>query len=135
MRDKSVAASVVKFRDAALLDEEAATALSEENQTKRRLPPGHSDSVDLDSATKGKMETSALTMTADGSVLPLRYGGVLSPYRVIPVRLSDSRFSTHYVIFKVVHTLNHSNYTQSFTVKGNAVSSAVSGSNVSANIF
>jgi len=121
LRDKTVANSVSKYRKATLLDKDAATVLSEENQTKRRLPPGHSDSTDLESATKGAMEKSSFTLNADGSVLPLCYGGVLSPYRVVPVRLSDSRYSTNYVIFKVVHTLNRSNYTQSFTMKGNAV--------------
>lgn len=121
LRDKSVMTSVSKFRDATLLDKEAATAFSDENQTKRRLPPGHSDSTDLDGAVRGRMERSSFTLDADGSVLPLCYTGVLTPYNLVAVRLSDSRYSTNYVIFKVTHTLNRSNYTQSFSMKGNAV--------------
>lgn len=126
LRDKSTATSVSRFRDATLLDAQAATAFNESNQTRRRLPPGHSESEDLESATRGAMERSSWTLEADGSVLPLCYKGVLTPYRIVPVRISDSRYSTNYVIFKVVHTLNRSNYTQSFTMKSNAVSPSAS---------
>lgn len=122
LRDKSVVTHVSKFRDATLLDKEAATDFSAENQPKRRLPPGHSDTTNLEDAAKGKMEKSSFTLEADGSVLPLRFTSILSPYRVVKVCLSESRFSTNYVIFKVTHTLNRSNYTQSFSMKGNAVS-------------
>lgn len=121
LRDKSTATIVSKFRDTDLLDKEAATAFSEENQTKRRLPPGHSDSTDLKSATEGAREKSAYSLSADGSVLPLCYEGVLLPYRMVSVCLSESQYSTDYVIFKVVHTLNRSNYTQSFSMKGKTV--------------
>ena len=71
---------------------------------------------------------SGFTLTADGSVLPLRYTGILRPYLMVPVRLSDTRYSANYVIFKVVHTLGLSDYTQSFTMRGNAVSAATSAS-------
>lgn len=40
---------------------------------------------------------------------------------MIRARVSNSRYSAHYVIFKVTHTLGISEYTQSFSVRGNAV--------------
>jgi hypothetical protein len=133
MSDKSVTTGESSYGDAVLRGENLATNSSGENLTLRRLPPG-SNLVDLDGAAIGAAESSSFTLEADGSVLPFRYNGVLSPYRIVPVRLSDSRFSTNYVIFRVTHTLNHSNYTQAFTVRGNAVSTAGGGSGP-ANIF
>jgi hypothetical protein len=127
LRDKSVTTSTSSYRDATLLSDEVSTDVGEPNLTTRRLPPGQNDSVDLDSATAGAAATSGYSLEADGSVLHLCYDGILTPYRVVPVRLSDSRYSTNYVIFKVVHTITWSDHTQSFKVKGNAVSAAASG--------
>ena len=131
LRDKSVVTASSSYRDATLLGEDAATEYNAENVKKRRLPPGRGNAVDLESATKGEVEKSSFTLEADGSVLPLCYGGVLQPYRMIPVMLSDSRFSTNYVIFKVVHTLTRSHYTQSFSMKGNSVSAKKDGTDLS----
>lgn len=127
LRDKSVSTASSSYRDSTLLGEEAATGYNEQNVKKKRLPPGRGSLVDLESATKGEVEKSSFTLEAEGSVLPLCYDGVLSPYRMVPVLLSDSRFSTNYVIFKVVHTLTRSHYTQSFKMKGNAVSNKKDG--------
>jgi len=127
LRDKSVTTASSSYRDSTLLGEEAATGYNEQNVKKKRLPPGRGSLVDLESATKGEVEKSSFTLEAEGSVLPLCYDGVLSPYRMVPVLLSDSRFSTNYVIFKVVHTLTRSHYTQSFKMKGNAVSNKKDG--------
>jgi hypothetical protein len=126
--DKSIVTATKSYRDTTLLGSDTANEPSSENITKRRLPPGQSDTVDLDAAAAGEAARSSFSLDADGSVLPLCYGGVLSPYRVVPVLLSDSRFSTNYVIFKVLHTLTRSQYTQSFSMKGNAVSAKPSGS-------
>jgi hypothetical protein len=70
----------------------------------------------------GAAQTSAYSIEATGSTLPLCYNGVLTPYRMVSVRVSDSRYSTDYVIFKVTHTLTRSHYTQTFTLRGKAVS-------------
>lgn len=124
LRDKSITTSTASYRDATLLGEDAALDTSEENIKTRRLPPDQSDSADLDGATAGERDRDSLTLEATGSVLPLCFKGVLIPYRLVAVSVSDSRFSTNYMIFKVVHTLDRSNYTQSFTVKGNAVTAS-----------
>jgi hypothetical protein len=120
LRDKSITTSTSSYRKASLLGDEPATEASAENITKRRLPPGRSDRVDLKSATQGAADTSAFALEAEGSVLPLCYAGVLSPYRMIKVCLSKSRFSTNYIIFKVVHTITRSHHTQNFTLKGDS---------------
>lgn len=127
LRDKSVTTGTFNYLDAELLGDEAATNASDENVSKKRLPPGQNDSVDLEGAIAGEATRSGYSLEASGSVLPDVYAGILSPYRVVPVRLSDSRFSTNYVICKVVHTISQSEYTQSFSVKGNSVSAAGGG--------
>jgi hypothetical protein len=88
----------------------------------RRLPPGIGDHTDLTEAAEGAALHSSFTVRAEGAVLPLCYGAILSPYRMVPVRVSDSRYSGNYVIFKVTHTLGLSEYTQRFSLRGNAVS-------------
>ncbi len=128
LRDKSMTTSTSSYRDASLLGDDLSADVSDTNLTKKRLPPGQNDSVDLDSATAGAAATSGYSLEADGKVLHLCYTGILSPFKVVPVRLSDSRYSTNYVIFKVVHTISWSEHTQSFKVKGNAVSAAASSS-------
>lgn len=87
-----------------------------------RLPPGIGDHTDITEAAEGTAENAAITLSAEGSVLPMCYSAVLSPYRMVSISVSDSRYSAHYVIFKVVHTLGISEYTQSFSVRGNSVS-------------
>ena len=70
----------------------------------------------------------SLASKATGEVLPFCYGGVLRPYRVVPVNVSDSDLSANYLLTKVTHTLDRSNYKQSFSMKGNSVSKAAGGS-------
>jgi len=88
----------------------------------RRLPSGIGDQTDLSEAATGMAAESGFTLRADGNVIPAVYGAILSPYKMIPIRVSNSRYSTNYVISKVVHTLGISEYTQSFSVLGNVVS-------------
>ena len=90
----------------------------------QRLPPGSGDQTDLDTAVSGMAAESGYTLRADGAVLPSVYPAILSPYRMLSVRASNSRYSTGYVISRVVHTLGISEYTQAFSVIGNAVTAA-----------
>jgi len=90
----------------------------------RRLPSGSGDQTDLDAAVAGMAAESGFTLRADGAVMPSVYAAILSPYRMLSVRASNSRYSTDYVISRVVHTLGISEYTQSFSVIGNAVTAA-----------
>lgn len=99
---------------------EPATLVDPANSRVRRLPPGSSDLADMSETAAGAADSASYTIRAEGSVLPQCYPAILSPYKRIGVRVSNSRYSTDYVIFKVTHTLGRSEYTQSFSVRGNA---------------
>lgn len=124
--DKGIATVKSSYRDATLLGDAVATEAPAGDVKKKRLPPGHNELTDIEGAAAGEADASGYTLKADGSVLPLRYTGILQAYKVVPVRLSDSRYSGNFLIFKVTHTLGRSEYTQSFTMRGNAVSPAKS---------
>ena len=123
LKDKKIVSATSSYRDASLLGDEPALPAGS-GETVRRLPPGQSGRQDLDGVAAGAAADSGYSAEATGSVLPLCYGGVLSPYRAVDVRLSDSALSAPYVIFKVTHSLTRSEYTQAFTVRGNAVSAS-----------
>jgi hypothetical protein len=122
MSDKSVADSTSESSAVPPAEGEAATAAPSSDVRVRRLPPGSGDHTDPSEAAEGAALNSSFTVSASGSVLPMCYGAILLPYRRLRARVSNSRYSTTYVIFKVTHTLGLSEYTQSFTVRGNTVS-------------
>jgi hypothetical protein len=122
MSDKSVADSTSESSAVPPAEGEAATAAPSSDVRVRRLPPGSGDHADPSEAAEGAALNSSFTVSASASVLPMCYGAILLPYRRLRARVSNSRYSTTYVIFKVTHTLGLSEYTQSFTVRGNAVS-------------
>jgi len=124
---KDIRVSDFSFRDATLMGDPPATASAAPPAT-TQLPPGQSDRVDLDATTKGVGTNSTFSMQATGSIVPFCYPAVLSPYRWVLVKISDSQYSTKYLITQVTHTLSRSIYTQSFTVKGNGVTVAAGGS-------
>jgi len=134
MSDKTVADSTSDSSAVLPAEGEASTAARSSDVRVRRLPPGSGDYTAPNEAAEGAALNSSFTVSASGSVLPLCYGAILSPYRRLRARVSNSRYSTTYVIFKVTHTLGLSEYTQSFTLRGNAVSpqTSVSGSSPSA---
>jgi hypothetical protein len=124
--NKNVTTASSSSSESAPADGEAATQAGASDQRTRRLRPGVGDQANLNDATAGAALNSSLTVSATGSVLPQCYGAILTPFRMLKARVSNSRFSANYVIFKVVHTLGRSEYTQSFTVRGNGVSPAAS---------
>ena len=126
MSDKSVSDATSDSSSVAPADGEASTMAGGADVRVRRLAPGTGDHTDVSEAAEGAALNSSFTVMAQGSVLPLCYGAILSPYRRVRAKLSNSRYSTSYVIFKVTHTLGMSEYTQSFSVRGNAVSPASS---------
>jgi hypothetical protein len=118
--------STASYRDAPLMGDKPADA-SSTNQATCFLPPGQSDRVDLDTATQGAAAESGFSLEGTGHVVPFCYPAVLSPYRWVLIKLSDSDLSTKYLLHRVTHTLNRSVYRQAFTAKGNAVSQAAGG--------
>lgn len=128
MSDKTVSEATSASSAAAPPEGEAATAAGSSDTRRRRVPPGVGDHTSVAAAAESAALDASFTVRADGSVLPLCYGAILSPYRMVRARVSNSRYSANYVISKVTHTLGLSEYTQSFSVRGNSVSpeSAVS---------
>lgn len=122
MSDKTVSDATSDSASAPPPEGEPSTAAGSSDVRVRRLPPGTGDHTDPSEAAEGAALNSSFTVSASGSVLPLCYSAILSPYRRLRARVSNSRYSTTYVIFKVTHTLGISEYTQSFSVRGNAVS-------------
>ena len=134
----TVQVSAASYRNATLLGDQPPDA-SDPDPATRLLPPGQTDRVDLDRATKGAAAESGFSLEATGHIVPFCYPAVLSPYRVVMVKISDSQYSTKYVISQVTHTLTRSIYTQSFAMKSNAVTGGGGagglGFNIPASIF
>ena len=126
LRDGKIISATASFRDAELLGEESASE-TQGNETERLLPPGQNDSVDLAAAARGKSAKSGYATEITGDTLPFCYAAILSPYRAVPVQMSDTELSANYVIFKVTHKLTRSIYTQSFTLRGDAVTPSKGG--------
>lgn len=126
LRDKRITTSRASSTDAQLLGDAPAVA-SDRHRPSRLLRPGHGDLVDLDQRTRAEADRLSLAIDATGSVMPFYYGDVLSPYRVVPVELSDTRLSGAYLLTRVTHTLNRSVYKQEFSARRNAASSAAPG--------
>ncbi len=124
--DRSVRTSTSSYRDATLMGDQPPDG-GNTNEATCLLPPGQTDRVDLDHATRGAAASSGLSLEATGSIVPFCYPAVLSPYRCVIVKISDSQYSTKYLITQVTHTLTRSIYTQSFSMKGNGVSVAAGG--------
>jgi phage protein D len=122
----SVQTASSSYSDASLLGDEVPAA-SSGNTATTRLPPGQSDRVDLDDATRGAAARSGFSLDATGSIVPGAYSAALSPYRCVDVRISDSAYSSTYLLTRVTHTLTRSIYTQAFSMKGNAVSAPTGG--------
>ena len=123
----AIKTSTSSYRDATLMGDQPPDAATT-NQATQMLPPGQSDRVDLDHATKGAATESGFSLEAKGIVVPFCYPAVLSPYRWVLVKISDSQYSTKYLITQVTHTLTRSIYKQSFSMKGNGVSVSASSS-------
>jgi hypothetical protein len=123
----AVKTNTASYRDATLMGDQSPDA-DDPHPATRLLPPGQSDQVDPDQATKGAAAESGFSLQATGSIVPFCYPAVLSPYRCVMVKISDSRYSTKYLISQVTHTLTRSIYTQSFSMKGNGVTVAAGGS-------
>lgn len=121
MDDKSVSTGSARSSDTAVSEGETATAAESSEIRTRRLPHGIGDHLSPSEAAEGLARQSSYTIRAEGTVLPQCFRGILLPYRMIRANVSNSRYSAKYVIFKVTHTLGISEYTQSFSLRGNAV--------------
>jgi hypothetical protein len=134
--DKEVITRTSSFRNLDLLGEEAGFE-SESDTATQILPPYQGTSVYLDQAVTAEAANSSYAFDATGSVRDHCYQGVLLPYRLVTVLGVNGRLSGDYLITKVTHTLTRSNYSQSFTLRRNALSagSGFSPDNLMGSIF
>ena len=124
--DKTITAGTSSFRDLDLLGEEA--AFENETETAARiLPPGLGESTDPDEAVSAEAARDSYAFEATGTVRVHCYQGILQPYRVVSVKGINGRLSGDYLVTQVTHTINRSNYGQSFTVRRNARSAGLGG--------
>lgn len=134
IKKKNIVTKTAKYSEVALIGTEAANKDNRKRST-YRLRPGQNDSVDLDSAVQGELDRSSYSIVATGSVIPFCYDSVLSPYRAVDVVISDSPYSSTYIITKVEHNLTRSVYTQSFSAMSNSLSKDIESSFVPGGVF
>lgn len=119
--DKSVTTSTSQFSDIDILGDE--TPFENESDTATHiLPPRQGESVDLDQAVSSEAVDSSYAFEVTGNVIGHCYTGVLQPYRVVTVMAGNTKLSGNYLIRRVTHTLTRSDYSQSFTLRRNAMS-------------
>jgi hypothetical protein len=134
IKNKNIVTKTASSSDATLLGGESANKANKSKST-FRLPPGQNDSVDLDSAVQGEVDRASYSISATGSVIPFCYDSVLSPYRAVDVVLSDSPYSSTYILTRVVHNLSRSLYTQQFSAISNSTSPDIGSSFIPGGIF
>ena len=134
IKDKNIVTKTASYSDATLIGGEAANKDNRKRST-YRLPPGQNDSVDLASAVQGEVDRASFSISASGSVLPFCYNGVLSPYRAVDVVISDSPYSSTYIITRVTHNLTRSVYTQEFSAVSNSTSPGLGSSFIPGGVF
>ena len=122
----TVQTATSSFRDATLMGDQPPD-VANSNEATCFLPPGQTDRVDLTNAARGAATASGFSLEATGSIVPFCYPVALSPYRWVLAKISDSQYSTKYLITQVTHTLSRSIYKQSFSMKGNGVTVATGG--------
>lgn len=83
------------------------------------------ETADLDAATSAAVDHSGWAYSANAEVVADNYSGVLLPYKVITVRGAGGYISGDWLISQVTHTINDSEYKQSFTLRRNARSNGV----------
>lgn len=134
IKNKNIVTKTASYSDATLVAGEAANKDNRKRST-YRLPPGQNDSVDLDSAVQGEVDRASYSISATGSLVPFCYNGVLSPYRAVDIVISDSPYSSTYVITRVRHNLTRSIYTQEFSAISNSTSPDIGSSFIPGGVF
>jgi len=119
--DKGVVSGTASFKDRKLLGDIA--PLENKEAATQILGPYRCGPENPKNDVEKEADKSSYSFEATGSVLEGCYVGVLRPYRVVTVRAGKTGLSGDYEIRSVTHTLTRSNYSQSFSLKRNALSS------------
>jgi phage protein D len=75
---------------------------------------------ELQTFAQAVVDRSAWSITADGDLNTVAYGGILRAKRPVEVRGASRQFSGTYYVEKVLHTFTTDRYTQRFTLRRNA---------------
>ena len=136
IKDKSTSSAETNFGEINLLGDSVSSG-NELNTSNIFVSPFNKEFLSPDTFVKANSEKSSYSIRATGETLEGLYNKALQPYKIITVRLGNSKYSGDYLIEKVNHKLNRSDYTQSFTLLRNAVSSdaGTSVGNLLGNIF
>ena len=92
------------------------------SQQRRVLPSrtGLARTGELRTYTQAVTDRTALSITADGELNTVAYGGLMRAKRPIMVRGAGQQFSGTYYVQRVHHVFTPDSYTQSFTMARNA---------------
>ncbi len=119
--DKGITSATSSFRDASLMGSQA--PYSDESQTAtRRLSQYSDEDADAQQMVQGASNASLYAYQGGGMVKAPCYGGVLQPFKMVAIHAGRTALSGHYVLTKVIHHLTWDEYSQEFTVMGNATS-------------
>jgi hypothetical protein len=119
--DKGIISATASFKDRKLLGDIA--PLENKAAATQILGPYRCRPEDPKNDVEKEADKSSYSFEATGSVLEGCYAGVLRPYRLVTVRAGKTALSGDYEIRSVTHALTRSNYSQSFSLKRNALSS------------
>jgi phage protein D len=111
--------------DHELLGENATTEDTDPGTVFATAPSG--DQTVLDAAVQASADRGAFAWSGHGEISAEIYPGVLRPYRIVSVAGAGTQLSGRYLISEVSHSLKDIGYTQTFTLRRNASSSAGGG--------
>ena len=100
-----------------------ATSLMNSNQPRITLmnPTGFSDTGELQTYSQAQSDRSSWAITGEGELNTIAYGGILRAKRPVNVRGAGTQYSGTYYVERVLHVLSGDSYTQSFSLRRNAL--------------
>jgi hypothetical protein len=78
-------------------------------------------SGELQTLARAEVDRLSWSITAEGDLHTVAYGGILRAKRPILVRGAGGQFSGYYYVKSVRHQFTGDSYTQHFTLKSNAL--------------
>jgi phage protein D len=121
MADKSISEYDNSYSDAPQMGTDSPLD-DTENVGLQILSPYQNLSGDPEQMVAANAMNSSYSFEATGEILENCYPDVLEPYHVISILGINASLSGDYLITKVTHKLNRTFYSQSFTVRRNALS-------------
>ena len=91
-------------------------------RTSRLLPAGANIEAEMETLAKGLSNRSGFAVIAEGEVDTNNFGAVMRAKRTIRVRGAGRIYSGVYLVERVLHAFIDGHYTQSFTLRRNALS-------------